>query len=132
VSAVAPTLSAMIPIDASSLLAQVLPVGVFVLMLECRQGMTLVAGSTKLDRGLWATYWVIFTAGALAGLAAAFTSCAAVVAGTPSSGIGASISVFGALMLFFAVIVFTLLTALSASGLGARITGKGSDGGTST
>jgi hypothetical protein len=108
----------MVSVEAASLLAQVLPVGVIALMFESRHGIRGYDGTHLAARVIRTFYWSLFSIGALSGLAATVSSVTAVVQDTALTGLGATVVLTEAVILWVAVMMLALSIAVNESGLG--------------
>ena len=111
----------MVSLEAASLLAQVLPVGVFVLILESRRGLRSYDGTNGLARALGIAYWVLFIVGALSGLSATYASVSAVVTNTPMNAVTSILVLSEAGLLYAAVTFLAASIAYEESGLTAAL-----------
>jgi len=108
----------MVSVEAASLLAQVLPVGVFVLILESRRALGFYDTKGSAGVAVMALYWFFFFIAAFSGLSATKTAVTAVVNHSALRGAEAEVFLFSSNLLWVAVAVFAALIALSESGLG--------------
>jgi hypothetical protein len=109
----------MVSVEAASLLAQVLPVGVFVLILESRRGMRGYEDNNSVARVLKKIYWGLFIVGALGGLSATFSSVSAVVTNTPLDPVASILVLSEAALLYLAVVILAVTIAYEESGVNA-------------
>ncbi|MBM7411330.1 di/tricarboxylate transporter [Clavibacter michiganensis] len=107
----------MMSLDAAALLAQVLPVGVFVLVLESRRGISFISRKTRAGRVLTIAYWLLFTLASLGGINATAFCIGAVVTDSPPSEAMSGIIVVLSYIVFLGLAAFTTLLAFSESGV---------------
>ncbi|UQB14597.1 hypothetical protein [Clavibacter nebraskensis] len=106
-----------VSVEAASLLAQVLPVGILLLVLESRRAIEFYESKGWAGAAVKAMYWVYFAAATLTGLSATRNAVTAVILDEPVRGAAAHALVNSSYFLYLAVFAFAALIALSESGL---------------
>jgi hypothetical protein len=110
-------MSMTVSVEAASLLAQVLPVGILLLILESRRAIEFYDSKGWAGAAVKALYWVYFVVATPTGLAATRTAVMAVILDEPVRGAAGDALVNSSYFLYLAVSAFALLIALSESGL---------------
>jgi hypothetical protein len=106
----------MVSVEAASLLAQVLPVGVFVLILESRRAVNFFEAKGRAGSVVLGAYWLFFFLASFSGLSATKDAVTAVVTDTAMRGGEADFFLFSSNFLYFAVAGFAALIAFNESG----------------
>jgi hypothetical protein len=104
-------------VDAAALIAQVLPVGILVLVLESRRGMSGIVQGTSFGRVLALAYWIFFIVASFGGTTATALCVGAVIEDEPLGPVLGTLVAVLSYLVFLSVSLLMSLVMFNESGV---------------